>query len=74
MAAKAWREMTIDDLLFQVISIKDNSESQISDEDDWDEPWLQDVEVCNFMVRLCQELKRKGFHTAAQALIWIEAH
>lgn len=69
------REIKLKDLLFQIQSIKDNSQAFLpDDESDLDEDkaiWKDDVDACTGLIEIVNMLHNKGCYTIADALKYI---
>ena len=68
-------ETRLTNVLFQIESIKDNSESFLPDDEsclDEDKAiWKDDVDVCTAMIEIVKALHNKGCHTVSDALKYI---
>nr|DAG11201.1 MAG TPA: hypothetical protein [Caudoviricetes sp.] len=68
-------EMKLKDLLFQIESIKDNSQAFLPDDpgkiDDDNAIWKDDVDACTALIEIVKALCSKGCHTVEDVLEYI---
>ena len=68
-------EMKLKDLLFQIESIKDNSQAFLPDDsgkiDDDNAIWKDDVDACTALIEIVKALCAKGCHTVEDVLEYI---
>lgn len=68
-------EMKLKDLLFQIESIKDNSQAFLPDDpgkiDDDNTIWKDDVDACTALIEIVKVFRSKGCNTVDDAIKYI---
>lgn len=65
------KDTKLDDILYQIQSIKDNSKSFIRKDEGEDDIWVNDVIACSAMQKIIKKIQSKGCNTVSEALEYI---